>query len=60
MKRKEAIVTEIYTNDTVDLFIDGRKYLAIIQDILNEIQRLSQKLTIINQSKFILILNFAS
>lgn len=41
-------MSEIYYNDKVDLFSDGRKYLAIISDLLNDIQKLSQKLTIIN------------
>jgi hypothetical protein len=53
VQRKEAIVEEIYFNDNIDLFVDGRKYLILIQDILNDIQKLSQKLTIVNQSKWI-------
>jgi hypothetical protein len=57
VKRKEYIVQDIYFNDNIDLFVDGRKYLTLIQEILNDIQKLSQKLTIINQSKWPLFLN---
>lgn len=42
------IMSEIYFNEKIDLFTDGRKYIALIQEILNDIQKLSQKLTIIN------------
>lgn len=30
VKRKESLMSEIYYNDKVDLFSDGRKYLSII------------------------------
>jgi len=41
-------MNEIYFNEKIDLFNDGRKYIAMIQEILNDIQALSQKLTIVN------------
>lgn len=49
MKRKEAITSEIYFNERIDLLADGRKHLSEIQDLLEDIKKLSQKLTIINQ-----------
>lgn len=41
VKRKEMIMSEIYFNEQVDLFNDGRKYLPLIQDMLNDVQKLS-------------------
>eukprot|EP00347_Sterkiella_histriomuscorum_P005049 403358096 len=59
VKRKEALMSEIYYNDKVDLFSDGRKYLGVISDLLNDIQKLSQKLTIINQISSMIDLNLS-
>lgn len=52
VKRKDALLHQIYYDDKVDLFLDGRKLLAVISDLLNDIQKLSQKLTIVNQRKY--------
>ncbi|TNV84049.1 hypothetical protein FGO68_gene4967 [Halteria grandinella] len=60
VRSKDHILNEIYFNDGIDLFSDGRKYLAMIQEILNDIQKLSQKLTIINQISGLLDPNSSS
>jgi hypothetical protein len=41
VRRKQAVTEEIYFNDSIDLFVDGRKYLLILSDILSDIQKLS-------------------
>jgi len=45
VRRKEAITHEIYLNDSTDLMTDGGKFLKSIEDILNDIQLLSSKVT---------------
>ena len=41
VKKKEMLMSEIYFNEKIDLFNDGRKYLAYIQEMLYDIQKLS-------------------
>ncbi len=37
VRRKQTVTEEIYFNDSIDIFIDGRKYLLVLSDILSEI-----------------------
>ena len=48
-------MTSIYLNDKTDLYQSGSKYLRTLSDILSDIQVLSQRLTVVNKSKNILV-----
>jgi hypothetical protein len=51
VNRKDAVTHEIYLNDQVDLQTDGMKFLKTIEDILNDTQILSSKVTNYNHSR---------